>query len=330
MTREPLLRVEDLNVVFKSRSTETRVLHDVSFDIAAGETVCLVGESGSGKSMTGLALMGLVPQPNGMIRSGSIRLEGEELVGATPQRLLRMRGKDISMIFQEPMTALNPVFTIGNQIAETLRLHEGLDRKTALSRAVELLQAVSIPAPEQRVHDYPHQLSGGMRQRAMIAMALACRPKLLIADEPTTALDVTVQAQILDLLKEIQQRFGTAILLITHDMGVVTDTADRVVVMYAGRKIEEGRADAVLARPQHPYTKALIACIPHFTTGTERQRLEEIPGIVPPLNRLPPGCSFAPRCAHAMPRCRQAIPQACAVAPDHAAACWLLDDVLVP
>ena len=330
MTPQPLLHVEDLNVVFKSRSAETRVLHDVSFDIAAGETVCLVGESGSGKSMTGLALMGLVPQPNGMIRSGSIRLEGEELVGATPQRLLRMRGKDISMIFQEPMTALNPVFTIGNQIAETLRLHEDLNRKAALDRAVELLQAVSIPAPEQRVHDYPHQLSGGMRQRAMIAMALACRPKLLIADEPTTALDVTVQAQILDLLKDIQQRFGTAILLITHDMGVVTDTADRVVVMYAGRKIEEGRADAVLARPQHPYTKALIACIPHFTIGTERQRLEEIPGIVPPLNRLPPGCSFAPRCAHAMPRCRQSIPQASAVAPDHAAACWLLDDVLVP
>jgi oligopeptide/dipeptide ABC transporter ATP-binding protein len=275
--------------------------------------------------MTGLALMGLIPQPNGKIRTGSIRIDGEEIVGASQQRLLERRGKDIAMIFQEPMTALNPVFTIGDQIAEALSIHEGLGYKAALARAAELLHAVSIPSPEQRLKDYPHRLSGGTRQRAMIAMAIACRPKLLVADEPTTALDVTVQAQILELLKSIQSRFGTAILLVTHDMGVVEDVADRVLVMYAGRKVEEGPAAEVLARPQHPYTKALIECIPQLSTGNERQRLKEIPGIVPSPQNLPPGCAFAPRCAHAMERCSAAVPPHFAAAPNHSAACWLLD-----
>jgi peptide/nickel transport system ATP-binding protein len=328
MSDLPLLRIENLGVSFRTRGGETTILRNLSFDIAAGETLCLVGESGSGKSMTALALMGLVPT-NGSIRTGSIRIDGEEIVGASPQRLLELRGRDIAMIFQEPMTALNPVFTVGEQIAETLRIHEHLGHKAALARAADLLRAVSIPSPEQRLKDYPHQMSGGMRQRAMIAMALACRPKLLIADEPTTALDVTVQAQILELLKTIQRELGTAILLITHDMGVVEDTADRVVVMYAGRKVEEGPVVAVLARPQHPYTKALIECIPQLSAGTSRQRLREIPGIVPAPRDLPPGCSFAPRCAHAMARCREALPPQFAAAPDHAAACWLLERELV-
>jgi peptide/nickel transport system ATP-binding protein len=330
MSALPLLRVEDLRVAFRTHQGEMTVLYEVSFDVAAGETLCLVGESGSGKSMTALALMGLVPQPNGAIRGGSIRLEGEELIGASQSRLRRMRGKEISMIFQEPMTALNPVFTIGEQIAETLRVHEGLDRKEALARAAHMLRAVGIPSPEQRLRDYSHQLSGGMRQRAMIAMALACHPKILIADEPTTALDVTVQAQILDLLKNIQERFGTAILLITHDMGVVADTADRVVVMYAGRQIEEGPVDEVLRHPAPPYTKALIACIPHLSAAErERDKLEEIPGIVPSLLNLPPGCSFAPRCPYAMARCAETFPPTLAAGPNHAAACWLLHGELV-
>ncbi len=323
MTGLPLLRVTDLNVSFRTRGGETAILRNLSFDVAAGETVCIVGESGSGKSMTALALMGLIPQPNGRIPSGSILFDGEEIVGASPQRLEDMRGKDIAMIFQEPMTALNPVFTIGNQIAEALRIHENMDRKAAMARAVELLHAVSIPSPEKRVLDYPHQLSGGMRQRAMIAMALACRPKLLIADEPTTALDVTVQAQILELLKSIQKQFGTAILLITHDIGVVEDTADHIVVMYAGRKIEEGRAREVLEQPQHPYTKALIECIPQLSSGTSREPLLEIPGIVPSPRNLPPGCSFAPRCSRVMDRCNKEFPPNFEPSPGHLAACWL-------
>jgi peptide/nickel transport system ATP-binding protein len=329
MTGLPLLRIADLNVSFRTRGGETVILRDLSFDVRAGETVCIVGESGSGKSMTALALMGLVPQPNGRISRGSIRFEGEEMVGASPQRLQDLRGKDIAMIFQEPMTALNPVFTIGNQIAEAIRIHENLDRKAAMTRAVELLHAVSIPSPEKRVLDYPHQLSGGMRQRAMIAMALACRPKLLIADEPTTALDVTVQAQILELLKSIQKQFGTAILLITHDIGVVEDTADHIVVMYAGRKIEEGRAREVLDHPRHPYTKALIECIPQLSSGTSRERLLEIPGIVPSPRNLPPGCSFAPRCSKAMDRCNRECPPNFEPAKGHFAACWLHDRELV-
>jgi peptide/nickel transport system ATP-binding protein len=325
MSGERLLSIEGLRVAFRTRAGEVTVVHDLSLSLDAGETLCLVGESGSGKSMTALAVMGLVPAPNGMIRGGSIKLAGEELVGADPARLRQVRGKEIAMIFQEPMTALNPVFSIGEQIAETLAVHEGLGRRAALGKATELLAAVGIPAPERRIREYPHQLSGGMRQRAMIAMALACSPKLLIADEPTTALDVTVQAQILDLLKDIQLRFGTAILLITHDVGVVAEVADRVAVMYAGRKVEEGVAAAVLERPAHPYTRALIACAPRPIVGEgERQLLEEIPGIVPSMLRLPPGCAFEPRCRSALPRCRAERPPEFAFAPRRSSACWLM------
>jgi peptide/nickel transport system ATP-binding protein len=325
MSGERLLSIEGLRVAFRTRAGEVTVVDDLSLSLDAGETLCLVGESGSGKSMTALAVMGLVPAPNGMIRGGSIELAGEELVGADPARLRQVRGKEIAMIFQEPMTALNPVFSVGEQIAETLAVHEGLGRRAALGKAIELLAAVGIPAPERRIREYPHQLSGGMRQRAMIAMALACSPKLLIADEPTTALDVTVQAQILDLLKDIQLRFGTAILLITHDMGVVAEVADRVAVMYAGRKVEEGVAAAVLERPAHPYTRALIACAPRPIVGEgERQLLEEIPGIVPSMLRLPPGCAFEPRCRSALPRCRAERPPEFAFAPRRLSACWLI------
>jgi peptide/nickel transport system ATP-binding protein len=325
MSGERLLTIEDLRVVFRTRAGEATVVRDLSLSLAAGETLCLVGESGSGKSMTALAIMGLVSAPTGRIARGSIRLAGEELVGAEPDRLRRIRGKEIAMIFQEPMTALNPVFSVGEQIAETLIAHEAMGRPEAKRKGIELLAAVGVPAPERRIREYPHQLSGGMRQRAMIAMALACRPKVLIADEPTTALDVTVQAQILDLLKDIQARFGTAILLITHDMGVVAEVADRVAVMYAGRKVEEGRAADVLDRPAHPYTQALIACAPRAIIGEgERELLQELPGIVPSMLDLPPGCAFEPRCRLAMARCRREVPPEFAPTPGHAAACWLM------
>ena len=325
MTSGSLLRVERLRVVFRMRGGDVTVLDDLDLEVRAGETLCLVGESGSGKTMTALALLGLVPPPNGAVAGGSIRFMGEEMVGASEARLRELRGKEIAMIFQEPMTALNPVFTVGDQIAETLRFHEGLGRRAALARAGEMLRAVGIPSPERRLRDYPHQLSGGMRQRAMIAMALACRPKLLIADEPTTALDVTVQAQILDLLRDLQRDLGTAILLITHDMGVVAEMADRVAVLYAGRKVEQGRADAVLSRPAHPYTQALIACLPALAPDADGapRPLAEIPGIVPSLAELPPGCAFAPRCRFAMARCAAEVPPCIAVEHGHESACWL-------
>ncbi len=324
MSGKRLMSIEGLRVSFRTREGEVAVVQDLTLSLDGGETLCLVGESGSGKSMTALAVMGLVPAPTGTISGGSIRLAGEELIGAAAGRLRQIRGKEIAMIFQEPMTALNPVFSIGEQIAETLAAHEGLRRSAGLRKAVELLAAVGIPAPERRLREYPHQLSGGMRQRAMIAMALACRPKLLIADEPTTALDVTVQAQILDLLKDIQKRFGTAILLITHDIGVVAEVADRVAVMYAGRKVEEGLGADVLERPAHPYTQALIACAPRPVIGcAEREPLEEIPGIVPSMLRLPPGCAFEPRCQQAVARCRAERPPEFALAGNRRSACWL-------
>jgi len=318
----PLLAVSGLDMSLATRDGPVTVLRDVAFSLREGETLGLVGESGSGKTMTALAIIGLLPQPGGIVTRGSIRLRGEELVGAGPARWRRVRGGEIGMIFQEPMTALNPVFTVGEQIAETLRAHEGLGRRAALARAGEMLALVGVPG---RAGDYPHQLSGGMRQRAMIAMALARHPKILIADEPTTALDVTVQAQILDLLRDIQERFGTAILLITHDMGVIAEMADRVAVMYAGRIVEDGSAAAVLSRPAHPYSRALIACIPRpRAEAGERHLLEEIPGLVPSLARLPPGCAFAPRCPAAFARCRGA-PPSFATGPGHAAACWLVE-----
>ena len=301
-----LLEIEDLRVTFNTRQGQVTALDSVSMKVEAGETLGVVGESGCGKSITALSIMGLVPSPPGRVAGGAIRLAGENLVGASDSRLRRMRGSEIAMIFQEPMTSLNPVFTVGQQIAEAIMLHQPVGRDQALRDAVALLDRVGIPSPDIRARDYPHQLSGGMRQRVMIAMAVSCRPKVLIADEPTTALDVTVQAQIFDLLNEIQRDFGAAIVLITHDMGAISEMADRVAVMYAGRVIEEATADEVLDNAQHPYARGLIDCIPAL--GRDSDVLREIPGVVPPLHLLGQGCAFAERCAHANDRCLREKP----------------------
>ncbi len=336
MAAPALLAVDDLRVEFSTRRGKALVLNGVTFEMHAGETLCVVGESGCGKSMTALAVLGLIPQPPGRIASGSVAFNGEDLVRASDSRLREVRGNRISMIFQEPMTSLNPVFSVGEQIGESLRLHAGLDAAAARARSIEMLQQVGISAPERRVDEYPHQLSGGMRQRVMIAMALACRPDILIADEPTTALDVTVQAQIFDLLRDLQREKGTAILLITHDMGAVAEMADRVMVMYAGRVIEQGTADEVLARPGHPYTQGLIDCLPELGSslaadaGQGPPPLAEIAGVVPSLWELASGCAFRERCPRAMSRCAMEVPPMLAVAGSdgsaHLAACWLLAD----
>ncbi len=328
---EPLLKVQDLRVEFKTRRGKALVLNGVDFEINAGETLCVVGESGCGKSMTALALLRLIPSPPGRISSGRVMFQGEDLVAASMERMREVRGNRISMIFQEPMTSLNPVLTVGDQIGESLRLHAGLDAAAARARAIEMLQQVGIPAPGQRVDEYPHQLSGGMRQRVMIAMALACRPDILIADEPTTALDVTVQAQIFDLLRELQRDKGTAILLITHDMGAVAEMADRVMVMYAGRVIEQGTTAQVLGAPGHPYTRGLIDCLPELgsstqaATDSDRVELTEIAGVVPSIWELGSGCAFRERCPHALARCAAEVPPLFALdgAGGHGAACWL-------
>ena len=301
-----------------------RVLEGVSFGVEAGCTTALIGESGCGKSMAALAIMGLLP--DGVRHTGgTVRLQGEDLSAAAPARLRDLRGSAVSMVFQEPMTALNPLYPIGEQIAETLRTHQRLGRRAARAGALDMLRAVEIAAPERRIDAYPHQLSGGMRQRVMIAIALACRPKLLIADEPTTALDVTVQAQIFDLLQTLQRQEGTAMLLITHDLHVVADIADRVAVLYAGCCVETGPTAEVLAHPQHPYTRGLLACTPPLRLGeaarTPAAPLAEIPGMVPPLGARGSGCSFRPRCALAAEDCGLRPPLA-DVRPGHAAACW--------
>ncbi|MEO8922106.1 MAG: ABC transporter ATP-binding protein [Caldimonas sp.] len=331
----PLLHVDDLRVEFSTRRGKALVLNGVDFEMHGGETLCVVGESGCGKSMTALAVLGLIPQPPGKVAGGRVVFQGEDLLQASDARLREVRGNRISMIFQEPMTSLNPVFSVGEQIGETLRLHAGLGHAAARARSIEMLQQVGIPAPERRVDEYPHQLSGGMRQRVMIAMALACRPDILIADEPTTALDVTVQAQIFDLLRELQRDKGTAILFITHDMGAVAEMADRVIVMYAGRVIEQGSAADVLSTPGHPYTQGLIDCLPELGSslvdddGSGRPALTEIAGVVPSLWQLASGCAFRERCPHAMPRCAAEVPPMLAVVDmsvaGHRAACWLLD-----
>jgi len=301
-----LLEIENLNVTFNTRHGQVTALDSVSMHVNAGETLGVVGESGCGKSITALSVMGLIPMPPGRIAGGAIRLNGEDLVGASDARLRQLRGAEVAMIFQEPMTSLNPVFTVGDQIAEAIMLHQNVSRDRAFRDAIALLDRVGIPSPDARARDYPHQLSGGMRQRVMIAMAVSCRPKVLIADEPTTALDVTVQAQIFDLLNEIQREFGAAIVLITHDMGAISEMADRVAVMYAGRVIEEARADDVLDHPQHPYARGLISCIPAL--GKSDDDLREIPGVVPPLHLLGTGCAFAERCDHARARCLREKP----------------------
>ncbi len=303
---DPLLSVQNLEISFLSGGEEIPVVRDLSFELAAGQTLGIVGESGCGKSVTALSLLGLVPNPPGRITGGRIVLEGEDLVRADEDRLTAIRGNDISMVFQEPMTSLNPVYTVGEQIAETARAHFRTSRVEAWDRAIEMLRLVGIPSPEERAHAYPHQLSGGMRQRVMIAIALVCEPRILIADEPTTALDVTVQAQIFGLFRELQNKIGAAIILITHDIGVVAQMADRVMVMYAGRKIEEGPVGAFIRDPRHPYTSGLISCIPQLSATPEDdpEALFEIPGVVPGPRELgAPGCAFAPRCHRAMTRC---------------------------
>jgi peptide/nickel transport system ATP-binding protein len=322
----PVLEVSGLNTVFHTRTGLVRAVRDVSFSVTAGETLAIVGESGCGKTITALSLMRLIPSPPGEIVSGSVKVDGVDLLQLDEATMRDMRGGKIAMIFQEPMTALNPLFTIGRQIAEMVSRHDKVSWRAARHRAVEMLQHVRIPEPERRAREYPHQMSGGMRQRAMIAMALACRPQILIADEPTTALDVTIQAQILDLIGDLRREFGTAVVLITHDLGVVAETADRVIVMYAGRKVEEAPVRELFANPQHPYMTGLLASIPKVGSarglaGLE-ERLTEIPGIVPPLNNLPAGCAFSPRCVRAVDQCHAAIPDFEMKRLDHFAACW--------
>ena len=327
---EPLLKVENLRVELKTRDGISPVIDDLSFELAEGENIAFVGESGCGKSMTALALMGLVPHPVGRIASGRIVFDGEDLVRASDRRMRQIRGNDISMIFQEPMTSLNPVYTTGEQIAEVLRRHQGMGKRAAWGHAVELLDAVGIPNPRARAEAYPHQMSGGQRQRVMIAMALACRPKILIADEPTTALDVTVQAQIFDLLRQLRHETGSAMLLITHDMGVVAEMAERMIVMYAGRKAEEGPVEQVISHPRHPYTKGLISCVPHITERLteDRPALTEIPGIVPSLRDFGRDlCLFASRCGLASTECRAARPGDAGFDGGQRAACWHAESV---
>jgi peptide/nickel transport system ATP-binding protein len=317
-----LLEVENLRTHFRTPDGVNRAVDGVSFHVGDAETLAVVGESGCGKSVTANSILRLVPEPPGKI-AGSIRFQGRELL-ALPERAMRaIRGKDIGMIFQEPMTSLNPVLTIARQLGETLRLHEGLDRKAAEARAVEMLELVGIPEPRRRIRNYPHQLSGGMRQRVMIAIALACNPKLLIADEPTTALDVTIQAQILELMGDLKRRTGAAIILITHDLGVVAEFAQRVMVMYAGRKVEEASVVELFRTPRHPYTQGLIGAVPKLGSSLsgEATRLAEIPGIVPSLEQRIEGCVFAGRCALATELCRKVAPLLETKAPGHVAAC---------
>jgi peptide/nickel transport system ATP-binding protein len=329
VTDTPLLRVSHLTTGFPSSGGFLTAVNDVSFTVGQGETVCLVGESGSGKSLTAYSILRLVPPP-GRIIGGSITLRGRELSTLPEDEMYKVRGADISLIFQEPMTALNPVLTVGDQIAESLVVHGKMDWRGARAEAARLMDAVKIPNAGLRARDYPHQLSGGQRQRVLIAMALACKPALVIADEPTTALDVTIQAQILDLLRELQKAHGLALLLITHDLGVVAEMADRVVVMYAGRVVEQAPVRELFTNPGHPYTRGLLASLPRSraslrAAGDERReptrRLHSIEGTVPTLNKLPPGCAFEPRCADRLEVCREAVPELVTIDADHAARC---------
>jgi len=319
MMKNPLLEVRGLTTHFFTEDGVVRAVENVSFEIFPGEIVSLVGESGCGKSVTGLSLLRLIPIPPGKILNGELLFEGRDLLTLEEREMERVRGNDISMIFQEPMTSLNPVFTIGNQIMEVLQLHQNLDKKEARRRAIEILDKVKIPSPEVRIDSYPHQLSGGMRQRAMIAMALSCQPKLLIADEPTTALDVTIQAQVLHLLKEIQREMGMAVMLITHDLGVVSEIADRVAVMYAGRIVESGPIEAIFGEMRHPYTKGLLESIPQLEE--KKRRLNAIPGQVPNPMDLPSGCKFHPRCYLKVDDCKREEPPLFQVNGNHFSRC---------
>lgn len=320
----PVLQVEDLTVDFDVKGRTVNILAGINFDLMRGETLGIIGESGCGKSMTALALLRMIPSPPGTISGGRVILNGEDLLTVSKKRINSIRGKEISMIFQEPMTSLNPVYTVGNQIAETIRRHKPVSRADAFEEGIDLLRMVQIPAPEQRINEYPHQLSGGMRQRVMIAMSLACDPKVLIADEPTTALDVTVQAQIFDLLKEIQEKRGTSIILITHDFGAVAEMADRVLVMYAGHKIEEGSLNDIRHEAAHPYTQGLLRSMPEIKTNPAsfREPLPEIPGSVPDLINRQVGCPFGPRCSVATQQCLE-MPPSLALGNNRSVKCWL-------
>jgi peptide/nickel transport system ATP-binding protein len=322
----PVLHIHDLRTEFRIGGTWRAAVDGISLTLERGETLALVGESGCGKSMTALSVMGLVPHPAGRIGGGRVVLDGTDLVGLPESKLEKLRGDRMAMIFQEPMTSLNPVMTIGDQVAEAIILHRGVSRAEADRRALAVLEEVKIPSAASRFHDYPHQFSGGMRQRVMIAIALACEPALLLADEPTTALDVTIQAQVLGLLADLKERHGMAMLFITHNLGVVAQIADRVAVMYAGQIIEQGGVDAIFAHPSHPYTRALFAAIPRM--DLDGQELAAIPGRVPPLDAMPVGCRFAPRCSSARDGCER--PQALATTPDgHLARCHVATGELV-
>ena len=320
----PILRVEGLKTFFYSEEGVARAVDGVSFHLNSGETLGVVGESGCGKSVTSLSILRLIPQPPGKIVGGEILFQGQPILSLPIGKMQAIRGKEISMIFQEPMTALNPVFTVGRQIREVLQLHEGLSRRDSFAKATEMLQLVGIPSPEKRIRDYPHQLSGGMRQRVMIAMALACNPSILIADEPTTALDVTIQAQILRLIRDLQQKLGMAVLLITHDLGVVAETTRRVIVMYMGKIVEEGEVNALFKEPLHPYTQGLLRSLPNcYKDSVRKDRLEEIPGVVASLLNPPPGCYFSPRCKWAMEICNQEEPMLEDIFLGRSVRCWL-------
>jgi peptide/nickel transport system ATP-binding protein len=318
-----LLEIRGLKTYFATDNGVVHAVDGVDLAIDRGETLGVVGESGCGKTVTAMSVLKLIAMPPGRIVAGQILWQGRDLVPLTPEEMRPIRSKEIGIVFQEPMTSLNPVYTVGAQIAETVREHEGLGRRAALERAVEMLRLVHIPNPHRRVNDYPHQFSGGMRQRVMIAMALSCNPKLLIADEPTTALDVTIQAQILELITEMKERFGMAVMLITHAMGVVAETAQRVAVMYAGKVVEEAPVGELFSRPRHPYTRGLIRSIPRIDRAGRKERLAAIAGIVPSLLEPPPGCRFAARCEFAMPVCNAATPPLRRVATDHEVACVL-------
>jgi oligopeptide/dipeptide ABC transporter ATP-binding protein len=314
-----LLEVSNLTTAFATARGEITAVENVSFSLDAGEILGIVGESGSGKSVTALTIMGLLPQPPARVATGEVRFDGHVLTRLSDARMQRIRGPGIAMVFQEPMTSLNPVFTIGEQVMETLRAHERLSQKALFDRSLEMLEKVGIPSAARRMSDYPHQLSGGQRQRVMLAIALACRPRLLIADEPTTALDVTIQAQILDLMMDLRDEFGMAIIVITHNMGVVAETADRVLVMYAGRIVEEAPVAQLFDNPLHPYTRGLLECVPSL--GQDHERLVAIPGTLPDPARRPAGCRYVPRCRHAIPACSAGIPPLAAFTPGHTAAC---------
>jgi peptide/nickel transport system ATP-binding protein len=333
-SRDIVLAVEDLQTWFHSRDGIAKSVDGVSFDLARGETLAIVGESGSGKSVTSLSIMGLLPKPAGRIMGGTIRFRDRtgtthDLAHAKPALLRQLRGREIAMIFQEPMTSLNPLFTVGDQIAEAVQLHERVGRAEAMKRAQRMLELVEIPAAGSRLNDYPHQMSGGMRQRVMIALALSCNPSVLIADEPTTALDVTIQAQILDLLRRLQAEIGMSILFVTHNMGVVAEIAQRVAVMYAGRVVEEAPVLDLFDRPRHPYTRGLLSCIPNARTGGRHDdaRLQPIPGTVPSVMALPPGCAFAPRCPLTEAPCEAAVPDLAAVQAGHRSRCRRTDQL---